>query len=213
MTAPARARPWTARVREAAEQALPPEKLLPDRQPSYVASWVYVFGVTTLAALVVLVTSGSVLAIFGPDWWRTSSVGHFFNSIHFWGVQVFFFAMVVHLWGKFLMGAWRGRRRATWVIGALTLLVSIGTGLTGYVLQQDFASQWISTQAKDGLNAVGVGAWFNVLNLGQMLTLHVLLLPAAVVLLTAVHLLQVRRRGVVPPYDAAPEHLGESDRP
>jgi ubiquinol-cytochrome c reductase cytochrome b subunit len=193
---------WTARVREAAALALPPERLLPDRQPSYVASWVYVFGVATMAALVVLVLSGSVLALGGPDWWRLSPVGHFFNSVHFWGVQLFFFAMVVHLWGKFLMGAWRGGRRATWVVGALTFLVAIGTGPTGYVLQQNFASQWISTQAKDGLNAVGIGAWFNVLNLGQMLTLHVLLLPVAVVGLTLLHLLQVRRSGVVPPYDA-----------
>ncbi|HEX9122868.1 MAG TPA: cytochrome b N-terminal domain-containing protein [Actinomycetota bacterium] len=211
MRAPDGPRSWTARVREAAEGALPPEKLLPDRQPAYVASWVYVFGVTTLAALIVLVASGTVLSLEGPDWWHTSAVGHFFNSVHFWGVQMFFFAMVVHLWGKFLMGAWRGRRRATWVVGALTLLVAIGTGLTGYVLQQNFASQWISTQAKDGFNAVGIGAFFNVLNLGQMLTLHVLLMPAAVVLLTILHLLQVRHRGVVPPFDAADEHLGPEE--
>jgi hypothetical protein len=35
---------WTVRVREAAVEALPPEKLLPDGQPTYVASWIYVFG-------------------------------------------------------------------------------------------------------------------------------------------------------------------------
>jgi len=206
-------RMWTARLRGAAVKTLPPEKLLPDRQPAYVSSWIYVFGVATLASLVVLVVSGTVLALEGPDWWHTSSVGLFFNSVHFWGVQLFFLAMVVHLWGKFLMGAWRGGRRVTWVIGALAFLVSIGTALTGYVLQQNFASQWISTQAKDGFNAVGIGAFFNVLNLGQMLTIHVLLMPAAVILITAVHILQVRRRGVCPPYDAAEEHLGSEEAP
>jgi hypothetical protein len=36
---------WTGRVREAAVGALPPERLLPDTQPVYVASWIYVFGV------------------------------------------------------------------------------------------------------------------------------------------------------------------------
>jgi quinol-cytochrome oxidoreductase complex cytochrome b subunit len=206
-------RMWTARLRGAAVKNLPPEKLLPDRQPAYVSSWIYVFGVATLASLVVLVVSGSVLALEGPDWWHTSSVGLFFNSVHSWGVQLFFLSMVVHLWGKFLMGAWRGGRRATWVIGALAFLVSVGTGLTGYVLQQNFASQWISTQAKDGFNAVGIGAFFNVLNLGQMLTIHVLLMPAAVILVTVVHILQVRRRGVCPPYDAAEEHLGSEETP
>ena len=32
---------------------LPPDKLLPDRQPAYVASWIYVFGVLTIAAFLV----------------------------------------------------------------------------------------------------------------------------------------------------------------
>ena len=40
---------WTARLRGAAMRALPPGKLLPDRQPSYVASWVYVFGILSFA--------------------------------------------------------------------------------------------------------------------------------------------------------------------
>ena len=52
----------------------------------------------------------------GTDWWHTNPVGHFFNSIHLWSVELFFFAMVVHLWGKFWMAAWRGRRasRGIW---------------------------------------------------------------------------------------------------
>ncbi len=203
---------WTGRLRDAAERNLPPEKLLPERQPAYVSSWTYVFGVATIAALVVLTVSGTVLALEGPDWWHSSGVGRFFNSVHFWGVQLFFFSIVVHLWSKFLMGAWRGGRRLTWLVGALTFLVAVGTGLTGYALQQNFASQWITTQAKDGFNSVGIGAFFNVLNLGQMLTLHVLVLPAAVVGMTVWHVLQVRHTGVAPPYDAKEEHLEEHER-
>ena len=40
--------PGPPRVRGRAVAALPPEKLLPDKQPSYVASWIYVFGVLSL---------------------------------------------------------------------------------------------------------------------------------------------------------------------
>ena len=54
------------RVRESAVAALPPEQLLPDTQPAYVASWIYVFGVLTLAAFVVILASGAVIAIAGP---------------------------------------------------------------------------------------------------------------------------------------------------
>ena len=190
---------WTARVRDSAVAALPPEKLLADRQPVYVASWIYVFGVLSLSAFVLCLVSGAVIALAGPAWWHTSSLGHFVNSTHLWSTELFFFFMVVHLWGKFFMAAWRGRRALTWITGAIAFLVSIATAFTGYLSQQNFDSQWIGGQAKDGLNAAGIGAFFNVLNFGQMLLWHVVLLPLAVGFLIGIHVLQVRRRGVVPP--------------
>ena len=76
--------------------------------------------------------------------------------------------------------------------GAVTFLVAIPCALTGYVSQQNFDSQWIATQAKDGINSVGAGAFFNVPNFGQMYTYHVLLLPLAVMGLVAAHILLVR---------------------
>ena len=193
-------RQWTTKLRRRATSTLPPEKLLPDTQPSYVASWIYVFGVTTLAALIVVIATGCLLAIRGPQWWHGSDIGHFVNSMHLWSVEIFFFAMVIHLWGKYFMAAWRGGRALTWVTGAVTFLVSILTAFTGYVSQTNFDAQWIATQAKDGINATGGGAYFNVLNLGQMLMWHIVLLPIGAVVLTALHVLLVRAKGVVPPF-------------
>jgi quinol-cytochrome oxidoreductase complex cytochrome b subunit len=180
---------------------LPPEKLLPDTQPAYVSSWIYVFGVTTLAALVVVIVSGCILALEGPQWWHSSNIGHFVNSTHLWSVEIFFFAMIVHLWGKFFMGAWRGGRTLTWMTGCVTFFASILAGFTGYVSQTNFDSQWISTQAKDGINATGGGSFFNVLNLGQMLMWHIVILPIAAIALTGMHVLLVRIKGVVPPFE------------
>jgi len=198
--APAPSRSWTVRVRQLAVGALPPEKLLPDGQPSYVSSWIYVFGVLTLTSLVVIIVSGSILALKGPGWWHFTGIGHFFNSIHLWAVELFFAFMVIHLWGKYWMAAWRGGRRRVWVTGAVTFLVAIPCALTGYVSQQNFDAQWISTQAKDAMNSVGIGAFFNLLNFGQMYSYHVLLLPVAVVALVIGHVLLVRKHGVVPPF-------------
>jgi ubiquinol-cytochrome c reductase cytochrome b subunit len=192
---------WTVKVREKAVAALPPEKLLPDGQPTYVASWIYVFGVASIASLIVVVASGTVLALKGPAWWHFTGVGHFFNSIHLWSVELFFFVMVVHLWGKYWMASWRGGRGSVWVTGAITFLVAIPAAFTGYLSQQNFDSQWISTQAKDAVNSIGLGAFFNVLNFGQMYSWHIWLFPIAVVLLVAWHVLLVRRNGVVPPFE------------
>jgi ubiquinol-cytochrome c reductase cytochrome b subunit len=193
---------WTGRLRERALHTLPPDKLLPETQPIYVQSWIYVFGVATLAALLFVIASGLALTLMGPQWYHVSSKGHFVNSVHLWSVELFFVFMVVHLWGKFWMAAWRGRRAMTWITGVVSFLTSIGTAFTGYLVQTNFDSQWISSEAKDGLNSVGIGAWFNVTNFGQMLLFHVALLPLVVGFLVAWHVVLVRKRGVVPPLEA-----------
>ncbi len=200
---------WTTRLRNGWQKNLPIEKLLPDKQPAYVASWIYMFGVATLAALAVIIVSGVVLAFEGPSWYHASKIGHFINSIHFWSVQLFFVFMVIHLWGKFWMAAWRGKRTLTWITGVVAFLASIGTAFTGYLVQTNFDSQWISYEAKDGFNSVGIGAWFNVTNLGQMLLLHVAFLPLVLGVITVLHVLMVRAKGVVPPIDAFKNELGE----
>ena len=191
-----------ARLRERAVGALPPEKLLPDKQPSYVSSWIYVFGVLSLSALAVIIGSGTILALKGPGLVAlhqrsvtsstASTCGRSSCSSSSWSSTC---------------GAstgWRhgaAARARVWITGAVTFLVAIPCALTGYVSQQNFDAQWISTQAKDAMNAVGIGSFFNLLNFGQMYTYHVLLLPAAVVALVVAHVLLVRKHGVVPPFE------------
>jgi Cytochrome b(N-terminal)/b6/petB len=196
---------WTYRLRRWALRLLPPGRLLPDRQPAYVASWVYVFGVASLAALGVAIVSGFALAVGGTDWWHTNPVGHFFNSLHLWSVELFMAFLVIHLWGKFWMAAWRGRRAMTWITGVVAFLASVVECFTGYLTQQNFDSQWISASGKDAFNPVGLGAFWNVMNFGQMLLWHVVLVPIVLVAITGAHILLVRVRGVAHPL---PAHLG-----
>jgi hypothetical protein len=193
---------WTARLRTAAVRALPPGKLLPDRQPAYVSSWIYTFGVASLAALGLVIVSGLGLALGGSDWWHTNPVGHFFNSVHLWSVELFMGFLVIHLWGKFWMAAWRGRRVMTWMTGVAAFLAAIVTAFTGYLSQQNFDSQWISTSGKDAFNAVGVGAFFDPMNFGQMFMWHIVLLPLVLVVIIGAHVLLVRARGVSHPLPA-----------
>jgi hypothetical protein len=195
-------RMWTARVRRWGLAVLPPKKLLPDRQPAYVASWVYVFGVASLAAFAVVLASGAAIALGGTDWWHTNPVGHFFNSLHLWSVELFMALLVIHLWGKFWMAAWRGRRAWTWITGVVAFLASVMVCFTGYLSQQNFDSQWIATNGKDAFNAAGVGPFFNLMNFGQMLLWHVVLLPILLVALIGAHVLLVRVRGVSHPLPA-----------
>lgn len=192
---------WTLRVRQLVLRELPPDHLLPDREPAYIGSWVYVFGVVSIAAFSLTVLSGVFLAFFGPQWWQVSPQGHFFNSLHFWSTQMFFLFMVLHLWGQFFAAGWRDGRAATWMVGVVIFLASLVTAFTGYLVQQNFDAQWIAVNAKDAINALGAGAFFNVLNFGQMFGFHVVIFPIAVSALIVLHVVLVRRRGVVKPME------------
>ena len=190
---------WTYKLRRIWLKFLPPEKMLPDSQPAYVSSWIYVFGVASLAALGMAIISGLCLAIGGVDWWHTSQIGHFVNSVHLWSVEAFMAFLVIHLWGKFWLASWRGKRALTWMTGVLAFLVSVMEAFTGYLSQQNFSSQWIATNGKDAFNAVGVGSFFNLMNFGQMILWHVVLIPLVLVVIVAIHIILVRIRGVSHP--------------
>ncbi|MEI6727374.1 MAG: cytochrome b N-terminal domain-containing protein [Actinomycetes bacterium] len=194
-----RARRWFLRT-------WPPQQLAPDAEPVFVRSWFYTMGVCTLACLITLFITGLLLALFGPEWWLTNRVGQFVDQMHYWAVVTLFLFMTVHWISVFFMGSFRGRR-FTWMLGVVSLLACLVTAFTGYASLQDFESQWITTQGKDAINSTGIGAFFNLLNTGQMLTVHVVLLPMVVLVVVAVHLLLVRKHGIAPPYDAREDHL------
>src|SRR5262245_59555161 len=196
---------WTSRLRRRALAILPPGKLLPDRQPACVASWVYVFGVASLAALGVAIVSGFAIAVGGVDWWHTNPVGHFFNSLHLWSVELFMALLVIHLWGKFWMAAWRGRRAATWITGVIAFAASVVECFTGYLSQQNFDSQWISASGKDAFNAAGIGAVWKAMCCAHVLLWPVVLVPSGLAALVGAHGLLVRYRGASPPL---PAHFG-----
>jgi len=189
----------TQKAREILVGNMSLEDALPTKMPVYVNSVVYLFGVLALSSLAMLLITGPILAIFGPDWYHVSPNGRFFNSMHFWSTQVFFASLLLHLTTKFFMGAWRDGRWKTWMVGALTFAVAVFTALTGFLSQTNWDSQWISVQAKDAMNAVGVGAFFNTMNIGQVLTLHVAVLPIIIVALVLLHIFLVRRDGPVKP--------------
>lgn len=175
------------------------EDSLPTTMPAYVNSVAYLFGAAALSALGLLIATGLVLSIFGPAWYHGSATGHFVNSLHFWSVQALFAAIILHLLAKFTMAAWRDGRWKTWVIGMVIFGVAVFTGLTGFLAQTNWDSQWIAVQAKDAMNALGVGAFFNTMDTAQVLTLHVVVLPTLIVVLVLLHLAQVRHHGPVKP--------------
>jgi quinol-cytochrome oxidoreductase complex cytochrome b subunit len=177
----------------------PLRKLLPDREPAYVSSVLYTMGVLTLAALIVAIISGAVIALGGVSFWHANSFGAFMNSIHFWSVQAMFLFMAVHFITNFFTLGWRGGRGWTWITGVLAFIVTILTSFTGFLMMTNWDSQWVGQQAKDAFNALGIGAIWNMMNAGQAFTMHVVITVGVLLFVVSVHIGLIRRRGVAPP--------------
>lgn len=58
---------------------------------------------------------------------------------------------------------------------------------------------------------MGIGAVWNVMDVGQQFTLHVVVTSGLLGFIVLIHLGQIRRRGVAPPPGA--EHLEVADEP
>ncbi|MCL5016116.1 MAG: cytochrome b N-terminal domain-containing protein [Patescibacteria group bacterium] len=196
----------TKELRERIERDLPMERLLPDKLPIYVSSFVYMFGILTLTSFIAIILSGTVMALKGPIWYQSSSFGFIMRSIHFWSVQVFFFFLFLHFFSVFFMAGWREGRFATWAIGSFLLMFSIIESFTGILMQGGFFAQWNQVQSKDAFNSLGLSGFFNVLNNGQLYGLHISVIPAILIILLVIHITLIRQKGVVPPIKPGNNH-------
>jgi ubiquinol-cytochrome c reductase cytochrome b subunit len=128
------------------------------------------------------------------------------RQMHHWAANVFVAAIVVHLARVFFTGAFRRPRELNWVIGCTLLVMAIVNGFAGYSLLDDqLSGTGIRIAYSVMLSIPLVGPWMASLLFGggfpgediipRLYILHILVIPAAIVVLLTFHLgLLVRHR-------------------
>jgi ubiquinol-cytochrome c reductase cytochrome b subunit len=124
------------------------------------------------------------------------------RQIHHWAALLFIAAMGLHMLRVFFTGTFRKPRELNWVIGFVLFILGMAEGFTGYSLPDDLLSG-NGLRIIEGL-VMGipvVGTWISFLLfggefpgnaiVGRLYTLHILLLPAILVALLALHLVFV----------------------
>lgn len=128
--------------------------------------------------------------------------GLLIRQIHHWAALVFVAAIGLHMLRIYFTGAFRKPRELNWVIGFILFILAMAEGFTGYSLPDDLLSGnglRIIEGMVQGIPFVGTWISFLVFGgefpgtaiVGRLYTLHILLLPAIIVALIAMHLVFV----------------------
>ena len=128
--------------------------------------------------------------------------GLLMRQVHHWAALLFVAAIGLHMLRIFFTGAFRKPRELNWVIGFVLFILAMAEGFTGYSLPDDLLSgnglRIIDGMVK-GIPLMGTWISFLVFGgefpgndiVGRLYSLHILLLPAIIVALIAMHLLFV----------------------
>jgi len=185
------------------------------------AARTYYLGGITLFFFIVQATTGILLSLYyqpSPDRAYDSilfimnevNFGWLIRSVHSWGANLMILFCLLHLLRIFFQGVYKAPREVTWVVGALLLAITLGFGFTGYLLPWDQRAFWATTVGSEIAGAVPLigeqllvflrsGPEVTARTLSRFFGVHVLVLPASLLVMLVIHLAFVHQQGLADP--------------
>jgi ubiquinol-cytochrome c reductase cytochrome b subunit len=183
--------------------------------------WWYIFGSASMTLLFVQILTGIGLAlVYVPTADKAYdsllyldyevTLGWFLRALHYYAGSGMVVLVLAHMTQVFLHGAYKYPRELTWVIGVFLLLCTLGMFFTGQVLRWDPDAYWGLAVAGSMAGRVPVAGPWTVRqllggpviggdSLSRFFTLHVFVIPGALLFFLAIHLWLVLQRGISAP--------------
>jgi len=198
-------------------------------------SWRYSLWLGAISAflfLILTVTGVLLMFFYVPSteqaYWSIKDIhyvvgfGWLLRNQHRWAAHLMVIVVFLHMLRVFFTGAYRAQRAANWLVGLTLLLITLFLSFTGYLLPWDQLAFWavtVGTNIAQEAPFVGAGIRFVLLGgtqIGQstlvrFYVLHVVVLPAAVLVLFAYHMWRVRRDGGMAVTDPAAMPIGPAE--
>jgi quinol-cytochrome oxidoreductase complex cytochrome b subunit len=132
--------------------------------------------------------------------------GFVLRNMHKWSAELMVLFVILHMARVFFTGAYKPPREFNWVIGVILMVLTLGLSFTGYLLPWDQLAFWAITVGTAIAGYVPVmGGTIREFLLGgdvvgqealiRFYVLHVVLLPAILTLVLAVHIWRIRKDG------------------
>ncbi|MDP6510638.1 MAG: cytochrome b N-terminal domain-containing protein [Dehalococcoidia bacterium] len=174
-------------------------------------------GIMSLFLFLILIFTGGVLTflylptieqayVFIQELHTSVPFGALMRNAHRWAAHLMVLAVFLHMMRVFYTGGYKHPREFNWVLGVILLVITFLLSFTGYLLPWDQLSFWAITV---GTNIAGytpfMGAEVRAFLLGsttvggeallRFYVLHVVLLPALLIILLGVHFWRIRKDG------------------
>ena len=135
------------------------------------------------------------------------SAGLVIRNMHRWAAHLMVLFVLLHMCRVFYTGAYKRPREFNWVIGVGLFLLTLGLSFTGYLLPWDQRAYWATKVGTDIAGSVPFighfllvslrgGDQISAATLGRFYDLHILVLPAIIIVLLAGHFWMIRRHGI-----------------
>ncbi|MFQ5506749.1 MAG: cytochrome b N-terminal domain-containing protein [Planctomycetota bacterium] len=196
------------------------ESLLTGKYPPRTTSWLHTLGFAAFAVFVAQLITGVALAFhYVPSadhaydslrvLERDVPGGALLRGLHHWGSSAMVVLLFLHGLRVFLHGCYKKPRELTWILGLGLLAIVLGLSFTGYLLPWDQKAYFAT---KVGVNiasraplvgetlrsVLSGGPEIGPVTLNRFFALHVLVLPGMLLVLLALHLMQIQRHGITP---------------
>lgn len=181
-------------------------------------SYLYCLGGVAFTLVVLLVLTGMMLSFhYVPSEaeayqsvlriTREVPLGGLIRGMHKWSANLLIIFILLHTLRVFLHRAYRPPRELNWVAGSLTLVLTLSSGFTGYLLPWNQKAYWatvvgtnmaatVPLLGRHILYLVRGGPEINGATLVRFYSLHVLWLPLAMGLVLWAHFHMVKRQGI-----------------
>jgi quinol-cytochrome oxidoreductase complex cytochrome b subunit len=183
--------------------------------------WYALGGVLAISLGLEVITGAALLFVYTPDaaqayqttsrlldsgWWAPVLNFHFYNS------YLIFALVMIHMMRVFISATYRGAKKGLWTVGVALAAVVFGLSITGETLHWDergFAVPW---HVGEFFEAIGMADFFNYNHkdlldvpfasnkLLQIYAMHVVVLPALLLLVMVLHYYLIRQKGISLPF-------------
>jgi len=200
--------------------------------PLYVAkNWLYALGGLTIIAGLLQGITGLLLTFYydpssegaynSVDYITYQlPLGWLVRGIHHYGASAIIILVVLHMLRTYFFSAYKRPREINWLTGVLMLIITLSFGFTGYLLPWDQKGYWATKVGTEIAGSVPlIGEWImRFMRGGEILgqatltrfySTHIMILPATIGVLVAIHIYQLRFHGMAPPITEKAKKLSE----